>query len=700
MSGKGAAQRSEAIGSLSAQYSRLVSTSFDQNGEWGMTGRTVSFALALFAIASAQASSAQDIAPTQTEAEAAVGSGTNSQENQSQIIPTSAFAARDEFGDARLSPDGLRIVVRKNAGKRVQFAFYDAATLELLNSVDIGTGIEVNWFRWANNNRLVYSVGWVARYNERRQSVSRLFVYDFEKNEKRYIGFPEQGFIGDDVIFTDPAGEYVLLDVNQSIYQWPDVWRFPLDASGHEAAVKVQKGREAVSDWIADETGVVRMGYGPLRSGRTFVTYRSGQNDDWKRVARLKYRSDEAENWNIYSIFSGTDIGYALIPGEEEHEAIYEFDYSTGEPGALIYREPGQAIEAIGRDRDGRPITVYYSDDRSRIRWLDPAMERVQSQLEKALPSPQVRIISRSDDGQRMLVWSGGENDPGALYVYTPEDRHLALLASVRPDLDHSLLATPKAITYTARDGTEIHAYLTLPKGRDANDLPLILLPHGGPFGIRDMLEYNDEVQVLASRGYAVLQPNYRGSGGYGDAFEKLGEGQIGKAMQDDLDDAMDWAVAQGFADPGRVCVVGASYGGYAALWAVIRNPERYRCAASWAGVTDWKKQLRYDRDYLGRQLYEEFQVQIEGEGDFSLTAVSPARQIATLDRPVLIAHGKDDRRVPFDQYQYMVEQAAKAGKSLETLELDEGHSFKESENEQAWYDALEAFLAKHNPAD
>lgn len=665
-----------------------------------MTGRTVSFALAWLILGSAHACLAQGIASTPAEAEAAVGSSATPLESQPPTIPTSVFAARDEFGDARLSPDGSRFAVRKNVGKRVQFAFYDAATLELLKTVDIGAGLEVRWFRWANNNRLVYSIGWVARYNERRQSVSRLFVYDFEKEEKRYIGFPEQGFIGDDVIFTDPAGEYVLLDVNQSIYQWPDVWRFPLDESGHEAAVKVQKSREAVSNWIADETGVVRMGYGPLRSGRTFVAYRSGPNEDWKRVARLKYRSDEAENWNIYSIFSGTDIGYALITGDGEQEAIYAFDYSAGEPGALIYREPGQAIQDIGRDREGRPISVYYSDDRSRIRWLDPAMAKVQSQLEDALPGPQVRIISRSDDGQRMIVWSGGENDPGALYVFTPEDRRLDLFTSVRPELDHGLLATPEAVTYTARDGTEIDAYLTLPKGRVARNLPLILLPHGGPYGVRDMLEYNDEVQLLANRGYAVLQPNYRGSGGYGDAFEKLGEGQIGKAMQDDLDDAMDWAVAQGIADPRRVCMVGGSYGGFAALWAVIRNPERYRCAASWAGVTDWKKQLRYDRDYLGRRLYEEFQVQIEGEGDFSLSAVSPARQIATLDRPVLLAHGKNDKRVPFDQYQFMVEQAAKAGKSLETLELDEGHSFEEMENEQAWYDALEAFLAKHNPAD
>ncbi|OYU73496.1 MAG: hypothetical protein CFE45_37170, partial [Burkholderiales bacterium PBB5] len=196
--------------------------------------------------------------------------------------------------------------------------------------------------------------------------------------------------------------------------------------------------------------------------------------------------------------------------------------------------------------------------------------------------------MSRSEDGKRMLVAAGNEADPGVLYLYEPGAKSLKELAQWRPELDFTQLAQPKPMRYTARDGTVIRGYLTLPRGRDPKGLPLVIMPHGGPFGVRDKLQYNDEVQLLANRGYAVIQPNFRGSGGYGEDFFALGEGQVGRGMQDDIDDAMDWAVAQGIADAKRVCVVGGSYGGYAALWAVLRNPERYVCAASWAGVTDW----------------------------------------------------------------------------------------------------------------
>jgi dipeptidyl aminopeptidase/acylaminoacyl peptidase len=275
-------------------------------------------------------------------------------------------------------------------------------------------------------------------------------------------------------------------------------------------------------------------------------------------------------------------------------------------------------------------------------------------------------------------------------------------VSKYRPPLDPDTLARPQAITYMARDGTPIRAYLTLPKGREAKDLPLIIHPHGGPFGIRDELRYDDQVQFLANRGYAVLQPNFRGSGGYGSDFYDLGDGEVGRGMQDDLDDAMDWAVREGLADPQRVCVVGGSYGGYAALWAVLRNPERYACAASWAGVTDWDRLLRYDRGYLTREASRRWQAKIEGDDrEFDLRDVSPYRLARNLTRPVLLAHGTRDARVPFSQFEQMRDAADDASGLLTTLVIeDEGHSFTKAANEQQWYDALDAFLAQHNPAD
>jgi dipeptidyl aminopeptidase/acylaminoacyl peptidase len=165
-----------------------------------------------------------------------------------------------------------------------------------------------------------------------------------------------------------------------------------------------------------------------------------------------------------------------------------------------------------------------------------------------------------------MPIFAGREDDPGSLYFLNNADHTVKFVENYRPGVNHKFLARPLPISFVARDETRIHGYLPLPRGRDHKALPLIIMPHGGPYGVRDTLRYDGEVQLLANRGYAVLQSNFRGSGGYGAAFEELGDGRIGRAMQDDIDDAMDWPVQEGIAGPKRVCVVGSSYGGYASL--------------------------------------------------------------------------------------------------------------------------------------
>ncbi|MEM6499842.1 MAG: prolyl oligopeptidase family serine peptidase, partial [Pseudomonadota bacterium] len=217
----------------------------------------------------------------------------------------------------------------------------------------------------------------------------------------------------------------------------------------------------------------------------------------------------------------------------------------------------------------------------------------------------------------------------------------------------------------------------------------------------RDEYGFSSGVQWLANRGYAVLQPNYRGSGGYGKTFYELGLGEVGRAMQDDLDDAMDWAVAQGIADPERVCLVGGSYGGYASVWGLIRNPERYRCAASWASVTDWPKMLRYDRKYLTREAQKNWEAKIEGEDEVNMAAVSPARLASRLSRPLLLGHGTSDPNVPFTQHEGMMKAAKDAPvKPTELVIRRAGHSFGDADKRKEWLDALDVFLAEHNPAD
>ncbi|MCP5397200.1 MAG: S9 family peptidase [Sphingomonadaceae bacterium] len=616
-------------------------------------------------------------------------------------IPASSFAERNEVGGARLSPDGRLIAMRISVEGNANLAIFDAATRRPLSRMEVPEKLDLKWFQWAGSGKVLMSVTGTGRLVGVDVRYSKLYVMDVEQGSLLYIGHPYQLPDGDDVVHVADDGSFLLLSIMPSAWDWPLVYRFSLNEKGRGEAVQTQK--RGVTRWYADETGVVRAGVAWIDDGWR-VHYRSGPDADFIRVDKLVEPSEDSWRWDFSQVRAGSDIGYVVGKQDNGRYALMRFNYATQEVVETVYANPDWDVEEAWFNSSGQPIAALYNSERENIVWLDPELAKTHTALSGVLQESELRIISRDRAGQRMLVWAGGPGDPGALYVFTPAEGRLDLFQQVRPNLDFTQLVEPVPIRYSARDGTMIEGYLTLPRGRKAKGLPLIILPHGGPYGIRDTLTYNDEVQFLANRGYAVLQPNYRGSGGYGEAFEKLGDGEIGRGMQDDIDDAMDWAVGLGIADPARVCVVGSSYGGYAAMWAVLRNPERYRCAASFAGVSDWQAILRYDRGFFTRKFFNEWRDRVEGEEDsdegVDLADYSPVKNGKALTRPLLLAHGKEDARVPFSQFTAM-RGAAKDTGLVETLVFkDEGHNFDKKESEQQWYDTLGTFLAKHNPAD
>jgi dipeptidyl aminopeptidase/acylaminoacyl peptidase len=617
------------------------------------------------------------------------------------LIPTSAFAARSPFNDVpQLSPDGERIAFSLTEDGKVWLGVIEIDSGTMLRKIPLEDDQHLRWIQWAGNDRLLVSLVVPITSNWAEGRVARLFVADLATHESHYVGPSRgQGLEGDDVLYTDPEGEFVLLSLQPEVWAEPEVWRFRLDGTDTKGQEIIAK-RE-IYRWIVDDAGVVRVGLG-YENRKVKVWYRSADDEELRLIARVG-PDDKDEIWDVVRILRGSDSGLVLEPGESGHLALRRFNYTTREIGEVVYENPDWDLSAFELDEDGNPLAVHFTDDRYRVQWLDADIARLQDRLQQALGGSDISIVERSRDGSRLLITRSGPRDPGTWYVYTRATRELKEFAKIRPGIDPATLAQVRAVTYDARDGATIRAYLTLPQGRAATGLPLIILPHGGPFGVRDTLDYSDEVQLLANRGYAVLQPNFRGSGGFGDAFDELGKGEVGRKMQDDLDDAMDWAVAQGIANPERVCLVGASYGGYAALWGVIRNPERYRCAASFAGVTDWDKQLAYDANFLSTPRRHELRALIRGEERaFDLDAVSPVRRAAELTRPILVAHGKKDSTVPFSQLRELRMALNAAGvRGAEYLELDDaGHGFNTSEDEVEWYDVLLAFLSRHNPPD
>jgi dipeptidyl aminopeptidase/acylaminoacyl peptidase len=615
-------------------------------------------------------------------------------------IAAAAFAKSGGISEPILAPDGKRIAITAQIGGKAALAVLDTETRKPVRRFDMPPKHELEWYKWAGSDRILMSVSTIVPWFGDEARATRLLVSDLTTGKTSTIAKGEMGLEGDDLLYTDPAGQFVLLAMQRTIYDYPSVWRFPLDGTAAKTGKQIQKPQNGIWEWFADDAGVVRMGL-EFSSARTKVWYRKAEADAFREIAKLTEDNVDDQIWDVMRITSGSDEGYALKPDATGRIALRKFNYATRTAGDVVFAVPGWDVTDYQLDKDNTPLAAYYTDDRDHVHWFAPKMRTLQAKLGRAMPEADLSVVSQATDDSRMVVWAGHENMPGVFFIYTAATRRLDAFAATRPDLDPATLALPKPVSYAARDKTTIHAYLTLPRGRSPKNLPLIVLPHGGPYGVRDQLRYDGDVQFLANRGYAVIQPNYRGSDGYGDAFEQLGDGQIGRAMQDDLDDAMDWAVGRGIADPKRVCVVGSSYGGYAALWAVTRNPERYRCAVSFAGVTDWKRQLKYHDQYFTPKGRRKWRTRVTGEAaKFDLDLVSPLAQVGKLTRPVLLTHGDEDTNVPFRQYTLYRDAAAKAGKQIETVVFPgEGHGFSKPENEQKWYEALDAFLAKHNPA-
>jgi dipeptidyl aminopeptidase/acylaminoacyl peptidase len=613
------------------------------------------------------------------------------------LIPTEELSRLPDIANAMLSPDGTSVAFLGRVKGR-QVIAYRPIDQETLSRVDLPEKVDFRWMRWAGNDKLLISVGRGMSFMGIEISQSALILHDFATKSNRLIGEGNRGLEGDDVLFVDPEGRYLLLSMQADFVSYPSVFRVSLSDG---QMTEVVKRRAPVMEWFADDAGVVRAGFG-YDGGKFKFFYRSTEAEKFEMIAALR-PGDENADFEIAKIGAGSDEGYVLSDKQTGRQALYRFNYRTRQIGELVYGNDNYDIDRYWLNADGTALEgVAYTDDRERVEWFDTANRKLQSQIDQAIPGRQAWMTSRSRDGKLMLIFATAPDEPGVFYLLDRKKGEMSPIASMQQSLDPDRLAPTKAVRYQARDGLTIPAYLTLPKGREAKKLPLIIYPHGGPYGVRDKLAYDADIQFLANRGYAVLQPNYRGSGGYGTVFGDAGIGQLGRKMQDDLDDGMDWLVKDGIVDSGRVCVIGASYGGYAALWAVIRNPERYRCAASFAGVSDLKSILRYNRRFLTQKAGRRWQERVRGDSDFDLETVSPTQQAVRLDRPVLIAHGEDDSIVPVMQSKSLVAALKAAGKkNFEYIAYPkEGHGFSDPANRKDWFDRLDAFLAKHNPAE
>jgi dipeptidyl aminopeptidase/acylaminoacyl peptidase len=644
------------------------------------------------------------------------------------LIPAAAFFRNPVLSHVTLAPDGSQVagVIAREGLSVLMVRPTWGGEIRMLAKLD-EPGMALQTVGWASNETLLVGVDMPHQSAVgMRARQSRLLAVDLDRSRPRYLGenWPHQEYSQhqDQVIDWLPDDpRHVLIN-----------WRQP-DQSGVSARrVNVKTGalrtvvpaKPWVVAWFADHEGRVRAGVGTRHSGTSVVVY--GRASDADAFAKLVDFDWFEEDGFMYAGFGPEpNVLYVYAPAASGRIGVFEYDLARHALGPLVYADPEFDVGPLVRSpRSGRLLGVEVARERPEIHFIDEAAGREQIALDHALPGTVNRIVSLDRAERIAIVSVSGDVKPPEYYVFDREKKQLDFLFAAYPELDAKSLSPMKAVRYTARDGVEIHGYLTLPVGKEGQvarsepeasedqqqvarsepeasedqqtALPVIVFPHGGPTE-RDVWGWDPTVQFLASRGFAVFQPNFRGSHGYGRTHERKGYRQWGLAMQDDITDGVKWLVAEGIADPDRIGIYGADYGGYAALMGLVKTPELFRAGASLAGVTDLIAWLD-DREHYQ---FSDFNKPVVGEQSKDreqLATNSPARLAKRIRAPVLIAHGTDDPIVAVAQAHAMAD-ALEAEDAVEVETLiyrDEVHDFLDERNRIDFHEKLAAFFARH----
>lgn len=633
-------------------------------------------------------------------------------------ISVDDFSKLSKFSRARLSPDRKFMAFMTEASNRRQVAVWDLEKDKITRLTNF-TKQNADDVHWANNNRLLITLD-----HDGNESYG---VYAINKDGSSFRVLVEppiiQGLkgaaVGKYVLYERALeGDDVLVSANDRSGRVPDLYRMNIN-NGKRTLVSVDRPAET-RGWVLDNKGVPRIATWWNKETKKFVvSHRPDEKSPW--VELYSYKSGEP-TITLLSFKKDDKTLYALSNIGRDTEALFTYDPVTKKLGDMLFEAPdGYDMGTQGGsdqvrsstnpdggiifspDDDDKIIGYTYEGAKPTIVWVDDKYATYQAAIDAALPDRQNRIRP-AKDGQRMIVTSTSDRHAGTYFWFDPKSNAMEKIFDVAPWIKEEQMAKMQPIEYKARDGLRIRGYLTLPPGREPKNLPVIIHPHGGPWA-RDSWGYNPDVQFLANRGYAVLQMDFRISSGYGTKHSKAGHKQLGLSMQDDKTDGLEWLVKQGIADPKRACILGGSYGGYAALWGVTKNPELYRCSINLVGVADWEIIMR-GLWYSGGGVYGPEQL-TEWVGDidnpedrkrFDLT--SPVKQVKQIKAPILNGYGLQDPRVPIEHLRAMEAALDSAGKPYESVVYDnEGHGWSNPENRADWYKRLDAFLKKHNPA-
>ena len=629
-----------------------------------------------------------------------------------------AFGAREDIMGISLSPDGNKVAYISAFGPSGEAVYVvdlegRATPQRVLSNTDVAT--DISWCRWASDSRIVCGAWATNNATGMLLGFSRLFIFDSDgKNleplttsaSSRALGINQFG--GSVLAFEIDGKPGKILMAREQIPESSMGTRLANTASGlsvDEVDVenlkirKVEPANSEAIDYIADDSGRIRV----------MVRQPSNSRGNTGNQIHYSYRKMDSDSWVSLGtgIVDGQNLaGVDVVAVDAASNQAFVFDDINGfrtlqsisldgslKREVLLSRPDVDVDGLITIGRKGRVVGVSYATEKRLVEYFDPELKKLAADLANALPgTPQIGFAGASADESKLLIVASSDVDPGMTYLYNKETGQLESLLPVRPQMANRALGNMKPISFAASDGASIPGYLTLPAGVDnAKGLPAIVLPHGGP-SARDEWGFDWLVQFFASRGYAVLQPNYRGSSGYGTAWFGKNGFQAWRTAVGDVNDAGRWLISQGIADPKKLAIVGWSYGGYAALQSPVLDTQLYKAIVGIAPVTDLE-QLRQDaRNYTSFPLINSF----IGHGDH-VRSGSPAKNAERITAPVLLVHGTYDRNVDVEQSRMMKRALESKGRSVRYLEFENlRHGLDDSDARQKMLIEIDGFLASN----
>lgn len=621
---------------------------------------------------------------------------------QAQTIPVEDFAKRAEAWEVSLSPSGnhVAMAVPTPDGKETRLEVVELATGKS-QIMRFGKQQHVSDITWTADDQLVVSRAELEPLKARPTSQGELYTTDIKaKNQDVLFGFvpdmetkrgkrKDHGWSSVAKVLNNEPGMALVNFTCWDCGQEPDTVIFRVDTRTGERK-EIERG-DKLADYEYDQTGEPRLRTTRDENDEPVLHYRREKGGMWiplpKSIAgRTIYGTRFADDNNTI---------YALVTDALEPAQAYRINLKAGTRTKLA-GDPDVAINNfMYQGMDGIPFAVTYDAAKPSLKHIDSNSEWAQlhASLMKAFPGEMLSFNSFSRDGNKVLftVWS--DRDIGSYYLYDRTTKKAQKIVDYKPWLKADAMAQTRPIEFTGRDGQKLFGFYT---ANGTGPKPLIVMPHGGPIGPYDTWHFDDDVQFLANRGYAVLQVNFRGSGGRGESFERAGWQQWGGAIQNDITDGVKWAVQNKLADESRICIYGASFGGYSALMQPILNPGMYKCAIGYVGVYDLPLN-RKDWNRTASQRSNRVNERVHGGDANVLAKWSPALRPGDVKIPVFLAHGSDDHTAGFNQYKEMEAALRNTGNPAQTfVAAGEGHGFIKPENKAELYRRMEAFLNKH----